>query len=77
MEPCIKKQETNLVVDLMLDLNFKQKLGELFTMLYKELVMTRELVAMSELGDFTCQIFTRTDVAQHLVVNFDLLTEIS
>ena len=42
MEPGIRKLETNLIVDLMLDLNFKLKLGELFTLLYKNLVKSRE-----------------------------------
>ena len=63
MEPGIRKLETNLIVDLMLDLNFKRTLGELFTLLYKSLVESREShTDMNELGDFTCQIFTRMDV---------------
>ena len=31
---------------------------------------------MNELGDFTCQIFTRTDVTSHLVKHYDLTQEI-
>ncbi|CAD7950653.1 unnamed protein product, partial [Amoebophrya sp. A25] len=68
-----RKAETNLLVDLMLDLNFKRRLGELFTRLYKRLVTARlrdlDLQDQNELGDFTCQIFTRADVTQGLVTN--------
>ncbi|CAE8582805.1 unnamed protein product, partial [Polarella glacialis] len=75
MEPSVRKLETNLMVDLMLDLDFKHVFAQVFTRLYRELVLNRaakqppasEPMApteegnqdTNELGDFTCQIFTR------------------
>lgn len=74
MEPSIRKLETNLMVDLMLDLDFKHCFAKVFTGLYKELVQNREgNQDTNELGDFTCQIFTRQDVTLELVRERNLL----
>ncbi|CAJ1385528.1 unnamed protein product [Effrenium voratum] len=74
MEPSARKLETNLMVDLMLDLNFKYRFGQVFTDLYQELVRNREgNQETNELGDFTCQIFTRQDVTLELVQDKNLL----
>ena len=48
------------MVDLMLDLDFKHRFAQVFTTLYRDLVQSREgHQDTNELGDFTCQIFTR------------------
>jgi len=74
MEPSVRKLETNLMVDLMLDLDFKHCFAKVFTGLYKELVQNREgNQDTNELGDFTCQIFTRQDVTLELVREKNLL----
>eukprot|EP00434_Breviolum_minutum_P035352 symbB.v1.2.031289.t1/scaffold3617.1/size53222/3 len=62
------------MVDLMLDLDFKHCFAKVFTGLYKELVQNREgNQDTNELGDFTCQIFTRQDVTLELVREKNLL----
>eukprot|EP00929_Paragymnodinium_shiwhaense_P092362 TRINITY_DN5222_c0_g4_i1.p1 TRINITY_DN5222_c0_g4~~TRINITY_DN5222_c0_g4_i1.p1 ORF type:complete len:2068 (+),score=428.69 TRINITY_DN5222_c0_g4_i1:77-6280(+) len=74
MEPSVRKLETNLMVDLMLDLDFKFRFAQVFTRLYRELVLARAgHQDTSELGDFTCQIFTRQDVTLELVREHDLV----
>ncbi|CAE7781515.1 Ubr1 [Symbiodinium sp. CCMP2456] len=74
MEPSVRKLETNLMVDLMLDLDFKHRFAQVFTTLYPELVRNREgNQDTNELGDFTCQIFTRQDVTMELVRDRDLV----
>jgi len=77
MEPGVRKLETNLFVDLMLDLHFKHAFARIFTELYQVLVLSRRGAQdMSELGDFTCQIFTRTDVTLELVEKHGLVTNL-
>lgn len=74
MEPSVRKLETNLMVDLMLDLSFKHRFAQIFTRLYPELVRARAgQQDNNELGDFTCQIFTRQDVTLELVRNHGLV----
>ena len=42
---------------------FASRFAHVFSKMYKELVIARVSFAdMNELGDFTCQIFTREDV---------------
>eukprot|EP00928_Gymnodinium_smaydae_P096158 TRINITY_DN8436_c0_g2_i1.p1 TRINITY_DN8436_c0_g2~~TRINITY_DN8436_c0_g2_i1.p1 ORF type:complete len:1425 (-),score=350.56 TRINITY_DN8436_c0_g2_i1:2380-6528(-) len=68
MEPSVRKLETNLMVDLMLDIDFKHRFAQVFTRLYRDLVLARAgNQDTNELGDFTCQIFTRQDVTLELV----------
>lgn len=74
MEPSVRKLETNLMVDLMLDLDFKHCFAQVFTRLYRELVLARAgNQDTNELGDFTCQIFTRQDVTLELVREHSLV----
>ena len=68
---------TNFVVDLMLDLDFKSRFASVFVAHYSQMVIDRTSSAprpfgvnrtmMSDIGDFTCQVFTRPDVALALV----------
>eukprot|EP00397_Hematodinium_sp_SG-2012_P000815 GEMP01000816.1.p1 GENE.GEMP01000816.1~~GEMP01000816.1.p1 ORF type:complete len:1774 (+),score=346.40 GEMP01000816.1:117-5438(+) len=77
MEPGVRKLETNLFVDLMLDLHFKHAFARIFTGLYQVLVLSRRGAQdMSELGDFTCQMFTRTDVTLELVEKHGLVNNL-
>ena len=57
-----------LIVDLMLDFEFKKEFSKTFAKHYKELVLQRVGGNMSDLGDFTCQMLTRPDVASDLTV---------
>merc|ERR1719460_3278858 len=58
----------------MLDLNFKHSFAQVFTRLYRRLVLARAgNQDTNELGDFTCQIFTRQDVTLELVLEHDLV----
>jgi hypothetical protein len=71
---------TNLVVDLMLDLDFKSTFSRVFFNHYSQMVLDRALSqstnrnsSMSDIGDFTCQILTRPDVAVALVCEKNLI----
>ncbi|EER12885.1 hypothetical protein Pmar_PMAR015051 [Perkinsus marinus ATCC 50983] len=84
-----RKALTNFIVDQMLDLTFKHDFSILFVRLYHDLALARtspaevgglgvgdastEIQRHSELGDFTCQMFTRKDVTVMLATEFDVL----
>ena len=66
---------TKLLVDLMLDLEFKSNFSSVFAKHYTVMVTERvQDHKMSDIGDFTCQMFTRPDVAVRLVVESNILT---
>ena len=64
---------TNLIVDQLLDLEFKSEFGLLFSKWYKSMVLDRLGKETADLGDFDCQIFTRPDVALRLVKERDFV----
>lgn len=71
--PATREIWTNLIVDLLLDLEFKSEFGLLFSKWYKSMVLDRLGKETADLGDFDCQIFTRPDVALRLVKERDFV----
>ena len=75
LTPLLRQSWTNLIVDLMLDLEFKAEFSVLFSAHYTDMIIDRiGLVEpesgrrlMTDIGDFTCQMLTRPDVAMRLV----------
>ena len=63
----VRQQWAHLIVDLMLDLEFKAEFALLFATQYEQLVLARVGRTTADLGDFTCQMLTRPDVAFRLV----------
>lgn len=65
-----RKAWTKLVVDLMLDFKFKSDFATVFAHHYAPMVMSRVGGGgkMSDVGDLTCQAFTRPDVAVRLTL---------
>ena len=77
MPPTTRKVWTSLLVDLMLDLEFKSSFASVFTRHYRQMVTDRLSGPphnMSDIGDFTCQMLTRPDVAMRLVTQEGLVS---
>ncbi len=74
--PAARQLWTKLLVDLMLDLEFKMNFSSVFAKRYSAMVISRldDVHRMNDIGDFTCQMFTRPDVALHLTVNFGIVS---
>jgi len=77
LSPKLRQGWTNLAVDLMLDLEFKMEFAVIFSKFYNSMILERIGLVESEtgrklntdIGEFTCQMLTRPDVAMRIVVD--------